>query len=132
VKDVRFLLASGADATARNGEALQYACINGHLAVAETLLESGAAFTQDCLNQSLWHAAFHGHTVCCELLLDHGADVHFDEDWPLFFAAWHGHLQTVALLLDRGADAWSEEARLYATDRHQDAVVALLLERRAA
>ena len=132
VQDVRFLLASGADATARHGWALRYACINGHLAVAEALLESGAAFTQDCLNLSLWQAAGGGHTACCVLMLDHGADVHYLEDLPLRWAAQNGRLQTVALLLDRGADAWSERAMHRATVNHRDAVVALLLERRAA
>jgi len=105
VKDVCFLLASGADATARNGEVLWNACYHGLLAVAEALLESGAAFTQDCLNLSLCYAAYGGHTACCELLLDHGADVHYEGDIPLCHAAWHGHLQTVTFLLDRGADA---------------------------
>ena len=137
VKDVRFLLASGADAAAEDGEALQRllqsACFFGHLAVAEALLESGAAFTQHRLNLSLsLDAAYHGHTACCELLLDHGADVHYNEEMPLRWAASRGHLQTVALLLDRGADAWSERAMQGATNRHHDAVVALLLERRAA
>jgi ankyrin repeat protein len=132
VKDVRFLLASGADATALNGQVLQSACALGHLAVAEALLDSGAAFTQGCLNDSLCYAALHGHTACCELLLDHGADVHDHEDFSLCYAAAHGHLQTVALLLDRGADAWSDWAMRYATENQHDAVVALLLERRAA
>jgi ankyrin repeat protein len=116
VKDVRFLLASGADATAEDGWVLQYACQEGHLAVAEALLESGAAFSQVCLNSALWHAAYHGHTACCELLLDHGADVHYNQDHSLCYAARHGHLQTAALLLDRGANAWSERAMQYATD----------------
>jgi ankyrin repeat protein len=132
VKDVRFLLASGADATARDGEALWSACWQGHLAVAQALLESGAAFTQGRLNFSLWTAAVSGHTACCELTLDHGADVHYDEDSSLCYAAANGHLQTVTLLLDRGADAWSERAMLRATNNRHDAVVALLLERRAA
>ena len=90
--------------------------LDGHLAVAEALLESGAAFSQVCLNSALWHAAYHGHTACCELLLDHGADVHYNQDHSLCYAARHGHLQTAALLLDRGANAWSERAMQYATD----------------
>jgi len=132
LKDVRFLLASGADATAGNGQALKNACREGHLAVAEALLESGAVFTQRCLNDSLFNAAYRGHTACCELMLDHGADIHYGEDMPLRWAALQGHLQMVALLLDRGADAWSEEAMYSAMQHHHDAVVALLLERRAA
>ena len=77
--------------------------------------------------------AHNGHIEIVRLLLDHGADVHHSEDRPLRYAARHGHLQTVTLLLeDRGANAWSERAMLYATERHHDAIVALLLERRAA
>ena len=126
VKDVHFLLASGAVATAEVGEALQVACRDGHLAVAKALLESGAAFSQFCLNQSLWLAASRGHTVCCELMLDHGADVRYLGEAPLCYAAMYGHLQTVTLLLDRGADAWSDRAMQWATYWHHDAVVALL------
>jgi ankyrin repeat protein len=132
VKDVRFLMASGADATADDGEVLWRARDNGHLAVAEALLESGAAFTQGCLNGSLWDAAYGGHTACCELLLDHGADVHYAGDIPLCMAAMNGHLQTAALLLDRGANAWSERAMEEATENAHEPIVELLLERRAA
>ena len=66
-------------------------------------------------------------------MLDHGADVNDLWDLPLCTAAFYGRLQTVALLLDRGADAWSRRAMQGATDdHHRDAIVALLLERRAA
>ena len=101
VKDVRLLLAQGADATAENGIALRYACLHGYLAVAEALMESGAAFTQRCLNLSQHNAASRGHTACCVLMLDHGADVQYNDDLPLCYAARHGQLQMmVTLLLD--------------------------------
>jgi len=41
LKDVRFLLAAGADAGAKRGEALKLACLRGHLRVAEALLDAG-------------------------------------------------------------------------------------------
>jgi ankyrin repeat protein len=133
LKDVRFLLARGAHASAQYGQALRLACSNGHHAVAEALLERGAAFSQyDGLDQSLYNAAERGNNACCELLLDHGANVHWWLDGPLRVAAWRGHLQTAALLLDRGASAWSDLAMQSATRNRHDAVVALLLERRAA
>ena len=65
-------------------------------------------------------------------MLDHGADIRYDEDLSLLYAAQNGHLQTVALLLVRGADAWAERAMQWATPNRHDAVVALLLEQRAA
>jgi len=134
LKDVRFLLIS---AFIIDGEALTFACANHearwpHLAITEALLESGAAFTQESLGNSLCSAAYYGRTACCELLLDHCADVHHHVDLPLCNAALQGHQNTAAFLLDNGANAWSARAMQWATNNRRDAIVALLLERRAA
>jgi ankyrin repeat protein len=89
MKDVRFLLTSGADAAARDGWALREACRAGRLAVAQALLESGEAFTQvSLLDEGLFRAARGGYSECCELMLDHGADVHYDGDTSLAHSAW--------------------------------------------
>jgi len=131
--DVRFLLAAGADAGAENGYALYYACSRGHLPVAEALLDAGDTLTPRHRNVALLGSAIDGRTACCELLLDRGADIHFQIDGPdaLSWAARQGHPEMVAFLLDRGADAWSEQVMRHATDLHHDAVIALLLARRA-
>jgi len=83
LKDVRFLLAAGANAGAENGFALYIACCNGRLQVAEALLDAGDSLT-------LWHrlivllwAAEGGHTACCELLLARGANIHYGRDSAL-------------------------------------------------
>jgi len=79
--DVRFLLAAGADAGAVNGWALYAACMCGHLAVAEALLNAGGTLTPLHCNEALLRAAYHGRTACCELMLDHGADIHHSRDY---------------------------------------------------
>jgi len=127
--DVRFLLAAGVDAGSVNGWALHGACLGGHLAVAEALLDAGGTLTPEHRNLALIRAAYRGHTACCALMLDRGADINsrpYGVD-ALCSAAQHGHRETVALLLDRGADAGSAQALQLATEHGQDAVVALLL-----
>ena len=74
LRDVRFLLAAGADAGASYGSALRDACIGGHLQVAEALLDAGGTLTPGTRNVALLHAAYGGRTACCELLLERGAD----------------------------------------------------------
>jgi len=131
--DARFLLAAGADAGAEDGWALYRACGGGHLQVAEALLDAGGTLTPRHCNEALHYAAMGGRTACCALLLDRCADIHYSDSIygdSLCYAARLGNLETVAFLLDRGADAWSEQAMRWATMRHHDAVVALLLARR--
>ena len=133
--DTRFLLAAGADAGAENGLALRCACYGrygGHLQVAEALHDAGGTLNPEHRNVALHYAAGGGHTAICELLLDRGADIHYHDGFfdTLSKASIRGQVETVAFLLDRGADAWSEQAVRYATMRHHDAVVALLLARR--
>jgi len=130
--NVRFLLATGADAGAENGHALCWAVISGHLAVAEALLDAGGTLTPVHRNIALRCAASNGRTTCCELLLDRGAYIHnhgtmgYD---ALSCAARNGNHETVAFLLDRGADALSAAMQLAAAGHHE-AVVALLRARR--
>ena len=131
LRDTRFLLAAGADAGVEDGWALYEACGGGHLRVAEALLDAGGTLTPRHRNEALHFAAIGCRTACCGLLLDRGADIHHSNGGDsLYWAARRGNLETVAFLLDRGADAWSEQAVRYATMRHHDAVVALLLARR--
>jgi len=129
--DVRFLLAADVDAGAEGGLVLIQACFRGHVRVAEALLDVGSKHSPWHRNVALYKASSAGRTACCELLLERGSYIHYGLDAALYLAAQEGHLETVAFLLDRGADAWSEAAMQYATDNHHEAVVALLLARRA-
>jgi len=72
----RFLLAAGADAGSQNGYALYDACRDGHLQVAEALLDAGGTLTPLHRTDALWHSAEFGRTACCGLLLDRGANIH--------------------------------------------------------
>ena len=131
LRDVTFLLASGADVTFQHMgfTALRQAASHGYLAVATVLLDAGS--TQ--LDSSLYVSARGGHTAVAALLLDRGADVHYDEDLPLQSAAALGHLEMVLFLLERGADihADNERALRVARGGGNEAIIALLLERGA-
>ena len=102
-KDVRFLLAHGADAN-HVGEdgwpVIAHAAQNGHLSVVEALLDAGAG---ERLLAFAWAAA-ENCTAVVALLLDRGVDVHASVDLALRNSAYSGHLETATLLLDRGAD----------------------------
>ena len=140
LRDVRFLLARGADVETTttfddefDGEldytALRWAAACGHLLVATALLVAGAL--QHGL--ALQTASFFGHTPVVELLLDRGVDVHYDEDIALIVSGQNGFLATATLLLDRGADLEAQDGAplvLAAQFGHLE-MVAFLLDRGA-
>ena len=144
LRDVRFLLARGADVhhmtvylhnVEEEGDAdadwtaLRWAAKAGRLDVCAALLDAGAAE----LDLALFCASYEGHTPVVALLLDRGADVHFDEDDALVTACFRGHLATATLLLDRGADvhAQDDEPLTLAAEEGHLETVRLLLDRGA-
>jgi ankyrin repeat protein len=141
LRDVRFLLARGADLEHgmvyldRDGEeldwtALMWAADAGHLAVCVCLLDAGSVELEPALHE----ASFSGHSTVVSLLLDRGAEVNFDAGGPLMNAAEGGHLATATLLLDRGADIHALEDRplIMASHKGHVEMVRLLLDRGAS
>ena len=88
---------------------LHLASANGHLKIAELLVQRGASV--DIFNEKqetpLYQAARNGKVAIARLLIDHGANLHSADSngWtPLHAASQRGHLGVVKLLLRRGAD----------------------------
>lgn len=85
------------------------ACLNGHVKVAEVLLEAGAdlSVTTKIGLTPIYIAANNGHIEVAKLLLARKVDVNqpaANNYTPLNAAADSGHLEMVQLLLDNGAD----------------------------
>jgi ankyrin repeat protein len=89
---------------------LHWASREGHLEVAQLLLDKGAdvkATNSNCGGTPLHLASREGHLEVAQLLLDEGADVKAaDSDGrpPLHWASRNRHLEVAKLLLDKGAD----------------------------
>ena len=105
---VRLLLDHGADPNARPGQwgrALRSACREGHSAVAEILLNSGAILSED--NEYLYCASECGRTGTVQLLLRSGVSVNQQGEpygYALQAAAANNHEAAMQQLLDAGAD----------------------------
>ena len=130
LRDMRFLLAVGADANYDDGRPLNTAARNGHVAVMTVLLDAGLCNVDGALG----FAAAGGHVPAAALLLARGANIHYLYDDALRCAARNGHLEMVAFLLDNGADLHAQHdcALRYAHTNGHTAVVALLHERAGA
>jgi ankyrin repeat protein len=141
LRDVRFLLARGADVEqttafvyergiAYGWNALMWAAWFGHLAVSVALLDAGAD-EREC---ALYAASFQGHTLIMALLLDRGVDIHSNDEEALAYAAQEDHLAAAMLLLDRGADIHAQEDRqlIMAAQKGHIEIVRLLRGARCA
>jgi len=129
VETVQVLLDEGADATAREDYALQWAAKHGDTAAVVALLDAGSDLHRDDDN-ALRVAAKNGSLETVELLLARGANVHADNDAALRHAADQGHTDIVKLLLAAGADVniCDNEALLCAANAGHAAVVKILLD----
>ncbi|KAJ2004303.1 hypothetical protein H4R26_002582 [Coemansia thaxteri] len=99
---VRLLLERGADANARHGCPLAYACARGSLRTSAVLLAFGAD-PRARGDEPLRAAAERGHAAILRLLVTAGADVTADAGAALFSAARGGHAAAVRELLALGA-----------------------------
>jgi ankyrin repeat protein len=109
---------------------------HGHVAVVETLLNSGANANAATLggDTALMRAGMAGHTATVEAILGGKASIDAvnNDGWTaLFFAAAQGHVDTVRVLLDNGADANKKNkgnatALMWAVRANTETVQALL------
>jgi ankyrin repeat protein len=144
---VRLLIENGADVNTKDGfgdTVLMFACEQGHLDLANFLLESGADIHQVNTNvfrgkTALMGAAGAGQAEVVKLLLAHHADVNAagaDKETALFKAAYYGRAEVASILLENGADIYARDSRrntplLHAASRGHAGVVELLLDRGA-
>ena len=120
---------------------LHWACYNGHIETAKTLLDHGAKVNvkNDCGQTSLHFASRYGYTETAKILLDHGAKVNVKNncgDTPLHSACCNGHAEVAKILLEHGADVNAEniygETPLYYTDMFRHTEVIKLLKEHGA
>lgn len=104
-RDVRFLLAAGADACLP--AALRAAAAGGHMEALSALLAAppAAALTPRDLGDALSEAALAGRAHCVRSLVAAGARVNYHDGRPLLWSALRGEAATVVALLELGADA---------------------------
>ena len=100
VELVERLLSRGADM----GNALVWACQNGHPRVAEMILAKQHV-PHDELGRALGGAAAFGRAETARLLLERGADVHASQDYALCVSVNLDYADVVEVLLRYGADA---------------------------
>lgn len=115
-KTVEVLLKAGAHPTLL---ALSEALSEGHLALAEQLLEAGADPNGEPNGEGprvLSQCALTGDIPGALLLLRNGA---IPTKESLTMASMEGHIEMVSVLLDWGANPWNEEAIDYAK-KHGD------------
>jgi ankyrin repeat protein len=99
-----------------NWTPLHCASRNGHIKVAQLLLEQKADITAESQDNDtpLFLASREGHFEVVELLLAHGADVNARGQWnwtPLHCASRNGHIKVAQLLLEHKADITAEVRR---------------------
>ena len=118
--------------------ALQAAAQFDNLKLVQCLLDAGADVESKVRSlreegTALQFAASVGSITIVTILIQHGADVNAPAigKWgrtPIEDAAQEGRLDTVQLLINMGARSAGSWALNYARDRHQDGMVAFLLE----
>ncbi len=140
----RLLIENGADVNTKDGfgdTVLMFACEQGHLDLADFLLERGADINQVNTKvfrgqTALMSAARAGQVEAVKLLLAHNADVDtagMHEETALFKAAYYGHAEVASILLENGADMHARDSRgntplLHAASRGHSRAAEVLLD----
>ena len=138
---VKFLLASGADATVKlkdGSTTLYQAAQNGNREVAEALISSGVELNArtDKGRTALIRAAWMGHADVVKVLLAAGVDreIKDQEGWSAFkFAASSGDPETIKAFLASGADVNGRDEKgetplIWATLNRKDETFKALLD----
>lgn len=103
---LQFLIACSADPHAGNGKALVEACMNGHIHVAQFLVQERKVAIH---SQALFQACKQGFANVVEFLIDNGADVSADNNSALMGAVASGDLKILERLLKEGVDPNSRD-----------------------
>ncbi|KAJ4357620.1 uncharacterized protein N0V89_002196 [Didymosphaeria variabile] len=135
VDTVAYLLSKGVTArpvSAKNKQAaLRYAHANGHIQVADLLIQAGADLKDPSIHCSLRSAAAQGHMDALERLLDIGVSMG-SAYGALQEAAGNGHIDAVHRLLQSGVHVNAQYEGFTALQRavagHHSSIVQLLLE----
>ena len=95
---------------ADNNQALRWACMNGHLAVAQWLTDRFQLTTDDARaqnNGAFRGACGHGHLEMAQWLTDRfqltAEDARADNNYALRWACWNRHLAVAQWLTDRSS-----------------------------
>ena len=90
---------------------MDWACINGHLAVGEWFVDEDACNMIEIYSKNkvtLMHiVCLYGHLDVCQWLFDKGADIQTlanDGEMPMHWACINGHLAVCEWLFDKGTD----------------------------
>lgn len=121
INELQECLAQGADVNAKNGAysgswtALMVACANGHIQIANILIENGADvnISDNTGETALMVASANDNLETIKLLIQHGADVNtkdIDGETALMVASQNGHIATINFLVENGADVNAKDS----------------------
>ncbi|KAJ3052766.1 hypothetical protein HK097_005692 [Rhizophlyctis rosea] len=89
------------DAGANIENALQHACVRGHVRIATFLLDTGA-YTQNDRRHPFRFAVWHGRTEVVKMMIPRLEKISVHGILPLWDAVSNGHMEVVSLLLEAG------------------------------
>ena len=127
---VKFLVSAGADVTAQDHEALKCAALDGHLEVVKVLIEAGVS--AEAKNKALEFAALDGHLEVVKVLIEAGVSAEAKNKALKCTAERFGHLEVVKFLVSAGANRDHEALKRAALDGHLEVVKFLLCDKKVA
>jgi len=132
-KLVQVLIESNADVVAKNCKALRRALSGGRAGrthVIRLLLDNGADIGNNRANVQMMIAVKRDDLNELKIAIDDGADIHFENDSPIYFCSSLGFTPLVQVLINAQADVKANDSkalRVAAKGGHEE-VVRLLIE----